>query len=211
MIRVVLVDDHAVYKRGLKELLENDPEIIVVGDAGNGKEAVKICEELVPDLVLMDIRMPICDGVIGTKLIKEKHANIKVIVLTTFDHNEYITQVLKNGADGYILKGVSEDDLITTIKSTMKGLSVFEEKVMTMIHENFKNLPHESGKMKIQLNEREIELLKLIIEGKTNKESGSILCLAEGTIRNMISSLLSKFSLKDRTQLAVFAIRNNII
>lgn len=210
MIKVLIVDDSFIFRSGLETILKQDPEIEVLGCAANGQEAFELCEQLVPDLVLMDIRMDVCNGVEGVKLIKDKYKTIKVVMLTTFDDNEYIAQALKNGADGYILKGVNDEDLIMTIKSTMKGLSVFEQKVLSNVKDQYRNISGHS-KIEITLSEREKQLLQAIVDGKTNKEIASNFGLAEGTIKNMISNLLVKFKLNDRTQLAIFAVKNNLV
>lgn len=210
MIKVLIVDDSFIFRSGLETILKQDPEIEVLGNASNGKEAFDFCEQKSPDLVLMDIRMDVCNGVEGVKLIKDKFKAIKVVMLTTFDDNEYIAQALKNGADGYILKGVNDEDLIMTIKSTMKGLSVFEQKVLSNVKDQYRNIGGHS-KIDIALTDREKQLLQEIVDGKTNKEIASNFGLAEGTIKNMISNLLVKFKLNDRTQLAIFAVKNNLV
>ncbi len=210
MIKVLIVDDSFIFRSGLETILKQDPEIEVLGCAANGKEAFEFCGQMSPDLILMDIRMDVCNGVEGAKLIKDKYKAIKIVMLTTFDDNEYITQALKNGADGYILKGVNDEDLIMTIKSTMKGLSVFEQKVLSNVKDQYRNIGGHS-KIEIALSEREKQLLQEIVDGKTNKEIASNFGLAEGTIKNMISNLLVKFKLNDRTQLAIFAVKNNLV
>lgn len=210
MIKVLIVDDSFIFRSGLETILKQDPEIEVLGNAANGKEAFEFCEQTPPDLVLMDIRMDGCNGVEGVKLIKDKYKSIKVVMLTTFDDNEYIAQALKNGADGYILKGVNDEDLIMTIKSTMKGLSVFEQKVLSNVKDQYRNIGGHS-KIDVALTDREKQLLQEIVDGKTNKEIASNFGLAEGTIKNMISNLLVKFKLNDRTQLAIFAVKNNLV
>ena len=210
MIKVLIVDDSFIFRSGLETILKQDPEIEVLGNAANGQEAFEFCEKMSPDLVLMDIRMDVCNGVEGVKLIKDKYKSIKVVMLTTFDDNEYIAQALKNGADGYILKGVNDEDLIMTIKSTMKGLSVFEQKVLSNVKDQYRNIGGHS-KIDVNLTEREKQLLQEIVDGKTNKEIASNFGLAEGTIKNMISNLLVKFKLNDRTQLAIFAVKNNLV
>lgn len=210
MIKVLIVDDSFIFRSGLETILKQDPEIEVLGCAANGKEAFVFCEQMSPDLILMDIRMDVCNGVEGTKLIKEKFKAVKIVMLTTFDDNEYIAQALKNGADGYILKGVNDEDLIMTIKSTMKGLSVFEQRVLSNVKDQYRNIGSHS-KIDVTLSEREKQLLQEIVDGKTNKEIASNFGLAEGTIKNMISNLLVKFKLNDRTQLAIFAVKNNLV
>lgn len=211
MIRVLIVDDSLIFRKGLREILQSDPEMIVVGDGGDGAEAVRLCRKLAPDLVLMDLQMPGCNGIEGIKLIKESNDRIKIIALTTFFNDEYVGPALKNGVDGYILKGVNDGDLIMTIKSTMKGLGIFEQNIINQVKDTYQHCFNEAVKLDVKLTGREMEVLKLIVDGKTNKEIASTFYLSEGTIRNIISVLINRFSLKDRTQLAVFAIKHSII
>ena len=215
MIRVVIADDQPVIREGIKFIIEQSAEIEVAGCAGNGREAFELCEKLKPDLVLMDIVMPVANGVEGTKLIKTKYNTIKVIILTTFNDDENIYQAFKNGADGYLLKDIEADELILTIKSIAKGLRVmhggaFDAVVKRLGPEN--DLEEiKGGTPDVDLTEREKIILQLIVYGKSNKEIASALCLSEGSTRNMISNLLAKLQLKDRTQLAVYAVKNNIV
>ncbi|MCX7710973.1 MAG: response regulator transcription factor [Clostridia bacterium] len=208
MIKVIIADDQPVIRDGLKFIVEQSNEIQVLGCAGHGLEALELCEKLNPDLVLMDIVMPICDGVEGTRLIKEKFENIKVMILTTFNDEDKVEQALKNGADGYILKAIESEELILTIKSVARGLQVIHKNAYNLV---LKKLSSEIEAKDFGLTERESEVIKLIVFGKSNKEIASKLYLTEGSVRNLISSILFKTKLKDRTQLAVFAVKNNII
>lgn len=215
MIRVVVADDQPVIRDGLKFIIEQDDKIKVIATACNGLEAFEFCDKLQPDVVLMDIVMPICDGVEGTRLIKEKLPNTKVIILTTFNDDEKIAQALKNGADGYILKDIDSEELILTIKSIAKGLRVMHKNAYDLVLKKLDNNGENSGNASdlsaFGLTEREKEIIKLIVIGKSNKEIASNLYLTEGSIRNMVSSILYKTKLKDRTQLAVFAMKHNIV
>ncbi|MCX7711816.1 MAG: response regulator transcription factor [Clostridia bacterium] len=208
MIKVIIADDQPVIRDGLKFIIEQSKEIEVLGCAGHGLEALELCEKAHPDIVLMDIVMPICDGVEGTRLIKEKFENIKVMILTTFNDEDKVEQALKNGADGYILKAIESEELILTIKTIAKGLQVIHKNSYNLV---LKKLHSEPEPMDFGLTDRESEVVKLIVFGKSNKEIASQLYLTEGSVRNLISSILFKTSLKDRTQLAVFAVKNNII
>jgi DNA-binding NarL/FixJ family response regulator len=215
VIKVLIVDDNIILRSGLKTIIQQEQDIKVVGCARNGKEALELCDKLLPDLVLMDIKMPVYDGVEGTKLIKEKHKEIKIIMLTTFDDEEYITKALINGADGYILKDIGDQELINVIKNTAKGFVVVQQSVLRDIRNKYET----AIKMKnvrnitidINLTNREKSIIKLIVDGKKNKEIAKELYLAEGSVRNIISSVLEKLKLQDRTQLAVFAIKNNLV
>jgi DNA-binding NarL/FixJ family response regulator len=214
MIKVLIVDDSAVYREGLRAILEQDNEIEIAGSAANGIEALEFCRKSPPDLVLMDIRMPFCDGVEGTRLIKETNSNIRILILSTFDNDEYVIQALKNGADGYILKGMGDEDLVLMTKITMKGLGMFQQKIVQSVKEHLNNSQEPTEPVKetyLDLTDQESEILRWIVDGKTNKEIARLVFLAEGTIRNIISTLLSKLELNDRTQLAIYAIKNKLV
>lgn len=208
MIKVVIADDVRILRTGLKAVLSQDNEIEVVGEAANGREAYELSVRFKPDVVLMDMRMPDFDGGYGTSQIKEKLKGIKVLVLTTFDDKETVEKAVSSGADGYILKEMDNSQIINSIKAVAGGINVFCDNIFqsikkeTFIQQNPKNF---------NLTERETEFLRLICDGLDNKEIASRLFLAEGTVRNGISRLLEKLKLKDRTQLAVFAIKNNIV
>ena len=215
MIRVIIADDQPVIRDGLKFILEQDSDIKVIGCVGNGNEAFALCKEFQPDVMLMDIVMPVCNGVEGTRLIKESFGKTKVLILTTFNDEENISEALKNGADGYVLKDIDSDELILTIKSINKGLRVMHEDAYSHVLKKMQasnNAYIEPVELKdLGLIEREIEIIKMIVFGKSNREIASSLFMTEGSIRNLISSILTKTKLKSRTQLAVFAVKHNII
>lgn len=206
-MKLLIVDDDALIRESLSILLGLDEAIEVVGTASNGQEGYELCTKLKPDIVLMDVRMPIMDGVLGTKLIKSSFQEIKVVILTTFKDDEYIKEALKNGAQGYILKNQASDSIIDSLKAVMKGNMVFEKEVAETIasrimYENKSNLND------FNMTEREIDILRLIGEGLSNREIASKLYLGEGTIRNYITNLLEKLELRDRTQLAIFYLKS---
>ncbi len=216
MIKVLIVDDQVILRESLKFIVEQDPEIDVVGLAGNGKEALNLCKELVPDVVLMDIMMPVCNGVEGTKLIKSQFRSIRVIILTTFNDDENISKAIKNGADGYVLKDIKPDELILAVKSVAKGFSIMHHTAMDTFakqidHENGANHHKQEFKLDVNLTDRELSIIELIVDGKSNKEIAAKIFITEGSVKNIITSILEKLHLKDRTQLAVFAVKNNII
>ena len=208
MIKVLLADDVQILRAGLKAVLVQDDSINVVGEAGNGKEAFEMAVRLQPDIVLMDMRMPDFDGGYGTRQIKEKLEGVKVLVLTTFDDKETVEKAMASGADGYILKEMDNDQIMNSIKAVAGGINVFCDNIFRSIKEA---APAPQDPKNFDLTEREIDFIRLICEGCDNKEIASRLFLAEGTVRNGMSRLLEKLKLKDRTQLAVFAIKNNII
>ncbi len=207
MINVLIADDVAVLRMGLKAVLSQDSEINVVGEAGNGKEAYELAVRLKPDVVLMDMRMPDFDGGYGTRQIKDKLSGIKVLVLTTFDDKETVEKAMSSGADGYILKEMDSSQVINSIKAVAGGINVFCDNIFQAI----KKEPMKQAPVNYDITEREAEFLRLICDGYDNKEIAAQLYLAEGTVRNGISRLLEKLKLKDRTQLAVFAIKNNLV
>ena len=207
MINVILADDVKILRAGLKAVLVSDDDINVVGEASDGKEAYEMCVRLKPDVVLMDMRMPDYDGGYGTRKINDTRPDSKVLVLTTFDDKETVEKAISSGADGYILKEMDNDKIINSIKAVAGGINVFCDNIFQSIKKNVtQSNPKDFG-----LTEREIDFIRLICDGADNKEISAQLFLAEGTVRNGISRLLEKLSLKDRTQLAVFAIKNNIV
>lgn len=214
-IKVLLADDERLVVDGLKIILETYEDIAVVGTAANGEEALKECRKNSPDVVLMDIRMPKSDGVMGTKLIKKEFNDIKILILTTFNDVQYIHEALKYGASGYILKDSDYDLIYEGIKACTKGNVVINPEVASkIISENVEyNQKNSIDKVKkdYKLSDKEISIIKEIANGFSNKEIGEKLFLTEGTIKNNISSILSKLELRDRTQLTIFAFKNNIV
>lgn len=214
MIKVAIAEDQVILRECLRIMFKQDEEIEVVGCAGNGEEALELCRQLKPDIVLMDIVMPVCDGLKGLHLIKEKYPEVKVIILTFFDNDENIQKALKLGVDGYILKDIEPQDLITIIKGSMKGMKIFHRNVYSTIVRHFNHgdpKSSEEDRLSIELTEREINIIELIIQGKSNKEIADKIYLSETRIKSIISSILRKFQLEDRTQLAVYAIQNKLV
>lgn len=213
-IKVLLVDDEKMITSGLMIILNTYEDIQVVGTASNGEEALHACIREKPHVVLMDIRMPKCDGVSGTKLIKERFNDVKILILTTFNDVEYIHEALKFGASGYILKDSDYDSIYEGIKACVKGNVVVNPEVASkIINENVKyNAKSNMEKIKreFELSDKEISIIREIANGLSNKEIGDKLFLSEGTIKNNISMILSKLALRDRTQLTIFAFKNNI-
>lgn len=215
MIKVVIADDIALFRNGIKTIIEQDKEISVIGCACNGKEAVELCEKHAPDVVLMDIKMPVMDGIEATRLIKEKNSSIKILILTTFYENEDISNAFEFGADGYVLKDLEQLELITVVKNIAKGLNVFHSNILDNVRKNYnsKKEPEtvaEKPQNSFGLTQRELELIHLIIEGKKNKDIAEQIFITEGSVKNMISKILKKLNLEDRTQLAIFAVKNGL-
>lgn len=212
-IKVLLVDDEKLIREGLKLILSTYNEIEVVGLCENGEDALKLCREIKTDVVLMDIRMPKCDGVLGTRIIKEEFKDIKILILTTFNDVEYIQEALKYGASGYMLKDSSYDLIYEGIKAAFTGNIVVHPEVANMIMANVSkiNYTDEQIILKYGLTEKEIKIIREIAKGLSNKEIGLTLYLSEGTIKNNISVILSKLNLKDRTQIVIFAFKNGLV
>jgi len=206
-LKVLITDDDALIRDSLRIILELEDDIEVVGTASTGQEAFEMCQKLRPDLVLMDIRMPVLDGVLGTKLIKEHFKNIKVLILTTFKDDEYIKEAIKNGSEGYILKNQSSESIIESIRTVCSGNSVFEKNVADTLSSMLRD-EKSSNPQDFSLTEREFDVLKYIAEGLSNKEISQKLFLSDGTIRNYVTNLLEKLNLRDRTQLAIFYLKN---
>jgi len=206
-MKVLIVDDDALIRDGLKVLLEMEKDFTVIGVAENGREALKACEKEQPDVILMDVRMPVMDGVRATELIKASYEQVKILILTTFKDDEYIEQAVKNGAEGYILKSQSLDSIVDSLRVVHEGNTVFEKEVTATLHAILKG-DKRKDPASFQITEREFNILKLIADGLSNKEIAEQLYLSQGTVRNYISTLLLKLELRDRTQLAVFYMKN---
>jgi DNA-binding NarL/FixJ family response regulator len=209
-IRVLLVDDQALFREGLETLLSVHKDIQVVGQASNGQEAVEVAAKVHPDVVLMDVRMPILDGVRATRLLKEAQPQCRVIVLTTFDDDEYIFDALRTGAAGYLLKDVASVRLVEAIRATARGESILEPSVAAKVIAEFTRVssmvpPKQMEQLVEPLSERELEILACIARGASNKEIASQLFIAEGTVKNHITHILGKLGVRDRTQAALKA------
>jgi len=213
-IKIIIVDDEKLIRDGLKVILSSYEDIEVVGLCENGREAYEFCKKNEVHIVLMDIRMDECDGVLGTKLIKESNPHIKVLILTTFKDSKYIQDALKFGASGYLLKDSSYDLIHGGIKAAYEGNIVVHPDVATrlMVKDmEDKEMDEDEIKKEKGLTDREINIIKEIARGFSNKEIGEKFFLTEGTVKNNISNILSKLSLRDRTQIAIFAFKNNIV
>jgi len=208
-IRLLLVDDQRLMRDGLRILLELETDFDVVGEAENGVQALEAYRQLSPDVILMDIRMPEMDGVEATRRLRASEPNAKIIILTTFDDNEYVFEGLRAGALGYLLKDVSGDELADAIRKVAAGGSMIEPSVARKVVAEFARLapatPEANEDLIEPLSDREIEILKLVSQGLTNKEIANKLFLAEGTVKNYVTSILQKIDVRDRTQAAIRA------
>jgi DNA-binding NarL/FixJ family response regulator len=209
MIKVLIVDDQHLIRQGLRTLLELEPDLEIIGEAENGQVALELIEQLQPDVVLMDMRMPIMDGVAATKKIHQHFAKVKVLVLTTFDDNEYVTAALQHGAMGYLLKDTPAEELAVAIRAVYKGYTQLGpgivKKLLTQFPANSVNQETQPPANLTELTPREKEVLRLIASGANNREIAQQLYISEGTVKNHVTNILNRLNLRDRTQAAIFA------
>jgi len=212
VIRVLLVDDQTLFREGLRTLLDLQADIEVVGEAKDGREAIEAVARVVPDVVLMDMQMPVLDGVAATRDIRADHPNTQVIVLTTFDDDEYVFEGLRAGAVGYLLKDVASDRLAEAIRSAARGESFLEPSVAAKVVAEFARLadaPHGRERANYTLieplSDRELEILHLVATGESNKEIAATLFITEGTVKNHVTNILGKLGVRDRIQAALKA------
>jgi DNA-binding NarL/FixJ family response regulator len=212
MIRVLVCDDQAVVCDGLEMILNSDPEIEVVGLAYDGAEAVELLPTLHPDVVLMDLKMPGMNGIQATRIIHKESPQVKVLVLTTFGDDEWVFDAIRSGAAGYLLKGTPRADLIKAIKGTQAGETHVDPDVAGKLftHVIHSNQP-QGSLLEHDLSERELDVLRLLAQGLTNPEIASRLYLTQGTVRNYVSSIITKLGVEDRTQAAVLAIKHGLV
>lgn len=218
-IKIMIVDDQRLMREGLKTILELEEDLNVVKLAENGKDALDKIADVEPDVILMDIRMPIMDGVECTKIIKQKYPSVKVLILTTFDDDEFIIDALINGAVGYILKDLSSEKLVEAIRDAYNGNSIMQPEVASKVIAHIAGRTKESVQSntsneistKLDLTDREKEILKLVGKGMSNKEISKTLYISEGTVKNYISNLYSKLEVDDRSKLTLYAIKNECI
>lgn len=213
MINLAIVDDQSILRDGLKFMLSKKENLKVIGTGENGREAYELCRHNHIDVMLMDIKMPIMDGVEATKIIKRDFPHINIIILTTFNDDEYIFEALKNGASGYLLKDATMEKIEEAINEVYNGGVLIQPNVakkMVNMFSKIINLNVEIDSRVENLTDREKDILKNLGEGKSNKEIGESLFIGEGTVKNHITSILNKLELRDRTQLALFAVKNRI-
>ena len=212
-IRVLICDDQDLVRDGLRTILSTAPGIEVVGEAGDGAEAVEMTERLTPDVVLMDLKMPGTDGVAATRLITSRHQGVRVLVLTTYDAPEWVDDAIRAGAAGYLMKDTTRTRLIEAVKGTAAGQTHVDPDVAGQLFERVSTAPRSSADTSITdgLSDREVDVLRGLGLGLTNAEIAARLFLSEGTVRNYVSSLISKLGVSDRTQAAVLAVRQGLV
>ena len=208
-IRILIVDDQALFREGLRTLLSVRADLEVVGEAANGEEALRLAARLNPAVVLMDLQMPVLDGVAATRRLREEQPECRVIALTTFDDDEYVFDGLRAGAVGYLLKDVPSEKLVEAIRAAARGESFLQPSVAAKVVAEFTRLADKttdnSQSLVESLSDRELEILCLVAKGASNKEIAAALFIAEGTVKNHITNILSKLNVRDRTQAALKA------
>ncbi len=210
-LRVMIVDDHEVVRIGLKSLLSHYDRFEVVGEAGNAKEALEKALRLRPDIVLMDIRLPGTSGIEACEQIINSDANIKVIMLTSYAEDEMLFSAIRAGASGYVLKQIGSEDLVKAIESVGKGEALLDPAVTQRVFQEVRRaVKEEEASAFSSLSQQERHVLLLVSEGKTNREIAKILFLGEGTVRNYVSSILSKLGVSNRAEAAAYAVQHNL-
>jgi DNA-binding NarL/FixJ family response regulator len=220
--RLVLVDDHDLVRAGMRKLLAGDPDLEVVGEASDGREALALCRRLSPDLVLMDVRMPQMDGLSTTRMIKRDHPDITVVMVTMYDDPNYMLDAIKAGAAGYVLKDSSQDELTAAVRRALDGESPLDVNLATKLllrlaRETEERRPnHANGKngaasLPGSLTKREAEVLRLLARGKTNRKIAEELTLSAGTVKIHVQHIIGKLGVSDRTQAAVRAVESGLL
>jgi two-component system response regulator DevR len=211
-LRILLVDDHEVVRLGLATLLEDTPGVTVVGEAGSAREALRACERLDPDLVILDIRLPDQPGVDVCRHITERWPHIRVIMLTSYTDDDLITEAILAGAAGYVLKQVGNEELLRAIEAVQRGEALLDPQVTQRVLQRVRQTERllDAGAFRA-LSKREIEVLFLVSQGKSNREIAEALVLSEKTVRNHVSNLLDKLGLSNRIELATYAVKHRIV
>jgi len=214
MIRVLICDDQTVVREGLAAILSTDPEIEVVGLAGDGREALALVAEAQPDVVLMDLQMPVMNGVQTTQRLHTHFPSVHVLVLTTYADDAWVLDAVRAGASGYLLKDTRRDELVAAVKGTAQGKSFVDPSVAGKLMQHVASTPaapSPAANPLGDLTERELEVLELLVQGHSNPEIARRLYLASGTVRNYVSTILQKLGVPDRTQAAVVAIQRGLV
>lgn len=211
-IRILIADDHTLFRSGIAALLEDEQDMVVVGEAEDGREAVRLAGQLKPNVVLMDIAMPLLNGLEATRQIKREHPEINVLILTMYDHEEYFRETLEVGASGYIIKRAAATELVSAIRAVYNGEAVLSPAITRLLLEDYLSRDvHREEDDPNALSSREREVLQLIAEGKTSREIAEILHLSVKTVQSHRTSLMQKLDLHDRGDLIKYAIQKKII
>lgn len=214
MIKVLIADDQELIRQSLQIVLETKEGIEVVATAKDGLEVINLVRKEKPDVILMDVRMPEMDGVQCTKIIKDTYPQVKIIILTTFDDDEFVFSALKHGASGYLLKGISMDELEKAIHTVYKGGAMINPEIASKVVDLFSEMAQSNYDIMIEaqnvdeLTDTEWNIVKYVGRGMSNKEISAKMSLSEGTVRNYLSTILNKLNLRDRTQLAIWEVQS---
>ncbi|MGI5835597.1 MAG: response regulator [Chloroflexota bacterium] len=212
-LRVLIADDHTLFREGMRQLLEMERDIEVIGEASDGIEVLAQARDLQPDVILMDINMPVVNGVTAISQILAERPEIGIIVLTMFKEDQYVFDAMRAGARGYLLKDAKPSDLIFAIRMVARGASLIDPRMTTTVLKEFRRLASqvEPDQGVGGLTPKELEILKLLATGLSNKEIGRRLCLAEKTVKNYLSTIFQKLQINDRVQAAIYALRHGLI
>lgn len=211
-LRILIVDDHTLVREGFSKMLDLEENLTVVGQASNYEEAISLTEELQPDIVLMDIRLPGIDGIEATRMIKQNYPKVEVIILSMYDEDEYVFESIKAGASGYVLKDISKEELIRAIQIVHSGESLIQPTLARKILTEFAHMARRSSSAARitplrELSEREIEVLRLVADGNSNKEIAEALTISEKTVKAHLRTIFRKLEVSDRAQAVAYAMR----
>lgn len=210
-ITLLITDDHVLVRQGIRTFLELQPDLTVLGEADSGETAVRLAAEFVPDVVLMDLVMPGIGGVEATRQVKQVSPRSQIIVLTSYHEDEYIFPALRAGALSYVLKDVGPDELAETVRKAARGESVLHPRVASRVVQELQGRKRETPNLFTDLSDRELDVLRLIADGRSNAEIADILIISEKTVKSHVSNILSKLHMMDRTQAAVFAWQQGLV
>ncbi len=209
-IRLLLVEDHTLVRDGLKKILALEERFKIVGEASNGEEAVQLAQEIVPDVILMDLNMPVMNGIEASRIIKEKNPGAEIIALTIHDDEEYVFELIKAGISGYIMKDISADDLISAVETVASGGSVFNPAIAQKMLGEFRRLAKE-GDEQPKLTYREKEILEHVSRGESNKQIAEKLFISEKTVKNHLTNIFRKLEVEDRLQAMLYAVKHRLV
>jgi two-component system, NarL family, response regulator LiaR len=210
-ITLLITDDHVLVRQGIRTFLELQPDLTVLGEADSGENAVRMAAELVPDVVLMDLVMPGIGGVEATRQVKQASPRSQIIVLTSYHEDEYIFPALRAGALSYVLKDVGPDELADTVRKAARGESVLHPRVASRVVQELQGRKRDTPNLFTDLSDRELDVLRLIADGRSNAEIAEILIISEKTVKSHVSNILGKLHMMDRTQAAVFAWQQGLV
>lgn len=210
-ITLLITDDHVLVRQGIRTFLELQPDLTVLGEADSGETAVRMAAELVPDVVLMDLVMPGMGGVEATRQVKQVSPRSQIIVLTSYHEDEYIFPALRAGALSYVLKDVGPDELAETVRKAARGESVLHPRVASRVVQELQGRKRDTPNLFTDLSDRELDVLRLIADGRSNAEIANILIISEKTVKSHVSNILGKLHMMDRTQAAVFAWQQGLV